>query len=545
VRDSARVLRDVLRNPDLRRLELAWVGSVLGHWSYVVALAVYAYREGGAAAVGVVGVIRMFSGALGAPLMSTLGDRFRRERVMLSADLVRAGLMGGAAALIAADGPAAAVYAIAAAATVVGTSFRPAQAALLPSLARTPAELTAANAASSTVESIGSFAGPALGGFVLAASGIEAVFLVNAASFVWSALLVSRIRSGASGAPRGQAKRPSFVRGLGAGGRALAGEPDARVLVALYCAQTLVAGALNVLIVVSALELLDRGTAWVGFLNSMVGIGGLAGSLVALGLASRLRLAGDFATGLVLFGGPLALLAVWPEPAAALVLLVAVGVGNTLVDVSAVTLLQRAAPEEALARVFGLLESLLLAAIGLGALIAPGLVSALGARWALVACGALLPALALLSWRRLARIDARARRVPGERLALLRGIPIFAPLPESVLERLASQLAQVRAPAGAAVVSAGEPGDLFYAIASGEVVVEGRRLGPGEFFGEIALLKDVPRTATVTAATDVALLALERGEFIAAVTGHAESAAAAEAIVAQRLAPLRAGVASV
>ncbi|MBI4171370.1 MAG: cyclic nucleotide-binding domain-containing protein [Actinobacteria bacterium] len=544
MRDSARVLRDVLRNPELRRLELAWVGSVLGHWSYVVALAVYAYREGGAAAVGVVGVIRMFSGALGAPLMSTLGDRFRRERVMLSADLVRAGLMGGAAALIAADGPAAAVYAIAAAATVVGTSFRPAQAALLPSLARTPAELTAANAASSTVESIGSFAGPALGGLVLAVSGIEAVFLVNAASFVWSALLVSRIRSGASGAPRERAKRPSFVRGLGEGGRALAGEPDARVLVALYCAQTLVAGALNVLIVVSALELLERGTAWVGFLNSMVGIGGLAGSLVALGLVSRLRLAGDFATGLALFGGPLVLLAVWPEPAAALVLLVAVGVGNTLVDVSAVTLLQRAAPEEALARVFGLLESLLLAAIGLGALIAPGLVSALGARWALVACGALLPVLALLSWRRLARIDARAR-VPGERLALLRGIPIFAPLPESVLERLASQLAEVRAPAGGAVVSAGEPGDLFYAIASGEVAVEGRRLGPGEFFGEIALLKDVPRTATVTAATDVALLTLEREEFIAAVTGHAESAAAADAIVAQRLAPLRAGVASV
>jgi len=544
VRDSARVLRDVLRNPDLRRLELAWVGSVLGHWSYVVALAVYAYGEGGAAAVGVVGVIRMFSGALGAPLMSTLGDRFRRERVMLSADLVRAGLMGGAAALIAADGPAAAVYAIAAAATVVGTSFRPAQAALLPSLARTPAELTAANAASSTVESIGSFAGPALGGLVLAAAGVEAVFLVNAASFVWSALLVSRIHGPAPRGVRPQGERPGFARAIGGGARALAGEKDARVLVALYCAQTLVAGALNVLIVVAALELLDRGTAWVGFLNSMVGIGGLAGALLALGLASRLRLAGDFAVGLALFGAPLALLAAWPSPAAALGLLLVVGVGNTLVDVSAVTLLQRAAPDEALARVFGLLESLLLASIGLGALLAPALIAGLGTRPALVACGALLPALALLSWRRLARIDARGR-VPGERLALLRGIPIFAPLPESVLERLASQLAEVSARAGATVVSAGEPGNLFYAIASGEVVVEGRRLGPGEFFGEIALLKDVPRTATVTAATDVALLALEREEFIAAVTGHAESAAAADAIVAQRLAPLRAGVASV
>jgi MFS family permease len=220
-----------------------------------------------------------------------------------------------------------------------------------------------------------------------------------------------------------------------------------------------------------------------------------------------------------------------------------VGIGNSVVDVSAITLLQRAVPDAVLGRVLGAIESLLLAGLGIGALVAPLLISVGSLRIGLLVTGALLPVLVALSWLALSRIDVDARA--PESAGLLARLPIFAPLPLQTVERLASQLVETRLPAGTVVFRRGDPGDRFYVIADGEVEIEGTRHGPGGFFGEIALLKDVPRTATVTAATDVRLLALEREEFIAAVTGHEPSAAAAEAIVSARLGSLRPGVAPV
>lgn len=538
---SAAALGAVFRNPALRRLQLAWVGSIVGNWSYSVALAVYAYREGGPAAVGLVGLIRLLPSAVAAPFVALAADRFPRVRVMVAADLVRAPLIALAGLVILWDGPPAVVYACVGLATIAGTAFRPAQAALLPSLARGPEELTAANVASSTFESIGSFAGPALGGILLAVTNPETVFFVNAASFVWSALLVVAIRADEGARPE-RAERPSFAREVGAGFRALGAEPDLRLVVALYAAQTLVAGAFSVLVVVSALELLDLGEAGVGFLNSAVGVGGLFGALAALGLAGRRRLAGDFALGVALYGAPLAAVVLWEEPAFALLLMALCGVGNTLTDVSALTLMQRTVRDDVLARVFGVLESLLLASIGLGAILGPVLVELLGVRAALVATGLLLPALVLLAAPRLARIDSRARVAP-ERVELLAAHPIFAPLPPALLERLAGRLAEVRVAAGDVVLCAGEPGDRFYLVAAGELEAVGNALGRGEGFGEIALLRDVPRTATVTARTDATLLALDRDDFLAAVTGDPRSAQAADAVVAGRLRAFNPGVA--
>ncbi|HWN22769.1 MAG TPA: MFS transporter, partial [Gaiellaceae bacterium] len=345
---SAGALAAVFRNRDLRRLELAWVGSIIGSWAYLVALAVYAYGEGGAAAVGLVGVIRLLPSALAAPFVAVAADRFPRERVMVVTDLIRVPLMVLVAVTIYWDGPAAIVYAAVGLASIVGTAFRPAQAALLPSLARTPEELSAANVTSSTVESIGTFVGPALGGILLAATNPEIVFGVNALTFVWSALMVAGIRAVAH-EPAEPADRGSFRREVGAGFRTFAVERDLRLIVILYGAQTIVAGAFTVLMVVASLELLDMGEAGFGFLNSAVGIGGFAGALLALALAMRGRLATDFALGVALYGAPLALVVVWQEPLAALVLMALVGVGNTLTDVAALTLMQRAVPDEVLA----------------------------------------------------------------------------------------------------------------------------------------------------------------------------------------------------
>jgi MFS family permease len=542
---SAGALAAVFRNRDLRRLELAWVGSVIGSWAYLVALAVYAYGEGGAAAVGLVGVIRLLPSALAAPFVAVAADRFPRERVMVVTDLIRVPLMAVVALTILWDGPAAIVYLAVGLTSVVGTAFRPAQAALTPSLARTPEELSAANVTSSTVESIGTFVGPALGGILLAATSPEVVFGVNGLTFVWSALMVAGIRPVAH-EPAEPAERGSFRREVGAGFRTFAVERDLRLIVVLYGAQTIVAGAFTVLMVVASLELLDMGEAGFGFLNSAVGIGGFVGAVLALALAMRGRLATDFALGVALYGAPLALVVVWQEPLAALVLMGLVGVGNTLTDVAALTLMQRAVPDEVLARAFGALESVLLGCLGLGAVLGPVLVETVGIETALVVAGGFLPAVVLLSIPALARIDTRAR-VPAERIALVAAHPIFAPLPPSTIEHLAARLTPVSVSAGGEIIRRGDLGDHFYLVESGEVEAQlddrVAVLGPGDGFGEIALLRDVPRTATVVARTDAQLLALDRDDFLAAVTRDPYSRSAADDVVAGRLGSFSPGVA--
>jgi len=546
--ESLTAFRAVFGNPNLRRVELAWVGSETGKWMYVVGVAVFAYSRGGASAVGIVALIRVLSGAITAPFAAVLADKFRRERVMLFADVSRALVLVGAVLVVAFSLPAALVYALAACVNALSTTFRPAQSALLPSISRTPEELTAANVTMSTIAAVGLFVGPALGGVLLAATNIETVFAITAGTFLLSALQVARIRAPAAAPRTEQGEQHHFAREALVGFETIGREPRLRLLMGLYCAQTLVAGALGVLVVVASIQLLHLGSAGVGYLNSAFGIGGLIGAAVAIGLVARQRLASDFAIGTLLWGAPLILVGIFPTKAVALVLFAFVGVGDTLVEVAAPTLLQRAVPDEVLGRVFGVVESLLYAAMGVGAILAPVLVNAIGTRGALIAAGALLPVLALLAWRPLMAMDP-AFALPVRELGLLRQSSIFAPLPQAQQEHLARELIPVTAHAGDVVVREGEPGDRFYVVAVGrlDVSVDGkhvRSLGPGDHFGEIALLRDVPRTATVTAAEDVELYALERDEFIGSVTGHAQSAEAADAVVAQRLAKARTGLAT-
>jgi MFS family permease len=543
--ESLRAFAAAFANADLRRLELAWGGSIVGQWGYEIALAVFAYRAGGATAVGVLGLVRLLPAAIIAPFAALLGDRFPRKRVMVTADLVRACAMGGAAAAVFAGAPAEVVYALAVITALTSTAFQPAQAALLPSLARSPAELTAANATSTTLESVGFFVGPALGGLLFAVTSVGAVFSMTAGLFVWSALVLGRIHVESRGGPRVEA--PNIVREAAAGFRAIASESRLRLLVGLYGAQTLAAGIFRVLLVVTALRILDLGPSGVGFLNSAVGVGALAGMLVVLAVLGTRRLAGVFQLGILLWGVPLAVLGAWPSVAAALLLFGVLGVGNTLVDVAGLTLVQRTAPDAVRARVFGVLESVFLGTIGIGAIVAPLLTGAFGPGGALIAAGGGLSLLVLPFWRPLRRLDAEVA-APGPELALLQGIPIFAPLPPLALEQLALGLSRVRVAAGEDVFRRGEPGDRFYVVGDGEVAVDVDRrpaltLGRGGYFGEIALLRNVPRTATVTARTDVELYVLERDDFIAAVTGHAPSAEVADAVIAERLGAAGAGAA--
>jgi len=542
LRESATAFRGVFANPDLRKLQLAWAAVIVGHWAYLVAVAVFAYAVGGAGAVGLLVVIRTVPAALVAPFAAVLADRYPRTRVMIGSNLLRGALVAAAGACVWADTPAELVYVIVGVAMLVGTPFRPALAALTPSVARTPAELTAANAVSSTLESIGYFVGPALAGILLAAATTELVFFLTALAFALSALVISRVHAPAETArarDETTRERAGILSEALLGFRTVGGDARLRLLLGLFSAQTFVAGALTVLIVVMAFELLDMGESGVGWLNSAIGVGALLGSVAALSLAGMRRLGPPFLAGVLLWGVPLVLIGLWSEPALAIVLLAVVGAGNSLVDVAAFTLIQRAVPDDVLARVFGVIQFLWISTFGLGGILVVPLVEWLGADGALIVAGAFLPVLALLTGTRLLRLDAEAE-APGAELSLLRAIPIFAPLPGTPLEHLAARLVPLRLGPGEVVVRQGDSGDRFYVVVEGEVEisVDGQvvsELGPGGYFGEIALIRDLPRTATATARTPVVLYALEREDFLAAVTGHAPSERAAQEVASARL----------
>ena len=536
MRESLRAMREVMQNRALRRLQLAWAGSIIGSWAYSIALVVYAYDHGGASAVGLIGLIRWIPAAVASPLAAVLGDRYPRVRVMLASDLLRAAGLAAMAACVLVHAPVAVVYLLASAVAVTTTAFQPAEAALLPSLARSPEELTAANVSSSTIESLGFCVGPALGGILLAVSSTWVVFAVTASTFLWSALMLTPLLRVTE--PPLTRERPRLLDEATAGFRAIGRDPRLRLVVGLFSAQTLVNGAFGVLIAVSALQLLDLGPGGVGYLNAAVGVGGILGGLVSLALVGHRRLATTFGIAVAGTGAPLILLGGVPSTVAALVAFGLIGFANIICDVSGFTILQRGTPSDVLARVFGVLHSLFYVTVALGAVLAPVLIHSAGARWTLVAVGALLPILAVLTHASLARLDAAP--VDRERLDLLLKIPIFSPLSPPVLEQLAARLIPVHASAGEEIIRLGDHGDRFYLVESGEVEVlldnqPPRREGPGSYFGEIALLRDVPRTATVRAATDVELFALDRDHFIPAVTGHAASAEAAESVIGTRL----------
>ena len=542
--DSSAALRSVFRNPALRRVQLAWAGSTMGVWLYMVGLGVYAYQAGGASAVGALGLARFLLGAVAAPPLAVLADRLPRVRVMVVSDLVRAAALAGMAAIAAVDGPAWPVYVLACLATAAQSAFHPAQAAVLPALARTPEELTAANVASGTVATLTGLLGPALGGVLFAASSASVVFAATAGCILLSALVLAGIRvprpdaeSTDGSSPTEDEAATGIVGETLAGAAHIARDANLRVIVGLYAASGLVWGLVSVFIVVLALDDLGLGESGVGYLLGASFIGGLIGTVAAALLAGSRRLGtAGLGLGVLIWGVPIGVIGLALDAPVAFVALALMGIGESLIEVGTMTLLQRTVPDKVMGRVFGVVESLTVGSLALGAVLAPIMLSVLGTRWALIATGLLMPALAAITWRRLLVIDGIAA-VPGvARIALLRAIAIFAPLPEAQIEGLAGHLRPRHATPGEEVVRQGEVGEDFYIVESGrlEVTVDGTLttvLGPGDFFGEIALLREVPRTAAVTAVEESHLLTLGREPFIAAVTGHAPSAAAADAVI--------------
>ncbi len=541
------VLGRVVGNRGLRRVLFGYLAFHVAEFATWVAILLYAYDQTGPASVGLVALIQLVPAAIVATFAASLGDRFPRERVLGVGYLVQAAAMLLVAFVMMAGLPVAVVYAVAALAATSLVVTRPTQSALLPSLAKTPNELTAANGAAGIVEGAGVLIGPLIAALVLTRATTDVVFLVSGFSLLLAALATIGLRpSGGLAALRGpwnrvdddgspppQARDRSFLAGL----RALAADRDASLVVGLLTARTLMIGCADVLFVLMALELLDMGEPGAGVLSAALGAGTIVGGAITFLFIGREGLALVAASGAILWGASISLIALLASPSVALLLIVIGGAGLAVVDVAGRTLLQRSVRDEVLTRVFGLQEALAMGALALGSVLVSVLAQTIGLTPAIYGVALVLPILVALSWTRITAMDSRAV-VPVRAISLLRSSALFAPLPAPQLESVARRGLWLTFPSGTAVIREGEPGDRYYVLASGIVRIEqgGRFLRelqrPGDGFGEIALLQDVPRTATVSSTSEVAVFAIDRAPFLAAVTGHPDAFAAAEQAMA-------------
>jgi MFS family permease len=527
-----RVTADALSVPDLRRLNVAYLGSQLAGWAYLVAIGVYAFDHGGASQVALMTVIRFVPAVVAAPFAGSLADRYPRRHVLVAVDMVRGSALAVAGVLVMSGAPPTAVYVAVAFSALAGTAFEPAKAALLPTLAHTAEQLTAANALGATIESTGLTLGPALGGLLLTVGSVQLVFFTLTGASVLSAVLVSRI-AGEPVQDSPAAETESVLRRSLAGFSTIARDRTLRTVVSVFGVQMLAFGLLNVFLVAIGLQELHIGAGGVGWLNAAAGVGGILGGVLTVSLAGR-RLAKPLALGMCLLGLGYLLAALIASEPAALIAMLLMNLGGLYVDIATFTLLQRAVDETVLARAFSVIGTIIVGSLLVGGGLAPALISLLGLRLALgVTGGAILIAIAV-ALPALVRIDAAAR-APLDGLSLLRELELFKHLPVPLLEQLAADLVEQSAADGEVLVTQGEPGDAYYVIATGAAVVsvDGKQithLGPGDGFGEIALLLQTPRSATVTAAGDTQLVLLMRDLFLTAIAGNEETRRAGQAI---------------
>ena len=509
---------------------------VLTEYAVWIAMLVYAYSRGGAGAAGLVAVAEMVPAAVVAPIAASVADRRSPVSLLAGGYLVQAAAMAATAAAVLVGAPLAA-YAGAVLAAVAVTTTRPAQTALIPSVAATPDQLTAANVVVGWLEAAATAGSGLLAGVLISVAGVGSVFAVCAGLAVAAALLVSGLH--VAPLTSEQERAPPVLAGIGAGLRLAVRQPRLRLMLALLTAEAVVLGALDLLIVIVAITVLDRPQSWAGYLTFACGAGSVLAATVSVVLVGR-RLGAPILGAALVLSGALAALALGLGTAGTVALLAVAGASSTLLDIGARTLLQRSVPPQLIGRVFGLLAGLMMAGYALGAQLVPALVYLGGSRLALLGVAAVLPLAAAAGGRALLSLDADTP-VPVVEIALLRSLPLFAELPAPAIEGLAAALTPRDLPPGTTLIRQGDRGDAYYAIAAGELDVQHdgqflRRCGRGEGVGEIALLRDIPRTATVTARTAATVYELHREPFLTAVLGHAPTQRQANRIADTRLA---------
>ena len=536
---SLRVVRAVMRNPALRRVELAFLLFNAALYGSYIAILIYAYDSTGPASVGVVALVQLLPAAIIAPFAASLADRYPRERVLLAGYVIQTIAYAATTLGMVLDAPPLAVYAAAAVAAAGTTFTRPAQGALLPSLSRTPEELTAANSVSGTIEGAGVLLGPLAATAILAVSGPGAVWAVGTVACAAAALLVVRLGRLLTARPPHEHDESAAALVVG-GLRVLGANADTRFVVGLLAIRMLISGALDVLFVLLAIDVFQTGRTGAGMLNVGLGLGTVLGGVASVALIGRQRMAPALGISALLWGAAIVVVATvapaWLAPVAVAV----AAIGFSATDVAGRTILQRVTEDRMLARVLGALEGIGLIGLAVGSALVPLLVAVVGIQGALAVMGLLLPLGVAVGWLQLASIDRRVQ-VPVRELALLRQTPVFAPLPGPQLETSARRTRWITVEPGQVLIRQGDRGDRYYVLESGrlEVTIDGQRVRildeRGEGIGEIALLRNVPRTAAVTALGPCVLLALERADFLEAVTGHEAAREVVERTAAGRV----------
>ena len=525
-----------LHNLDLRRALVAYLAARISEWALWSAVLVYAYERGGRTIAGFVSVALFVPGVLVAPLSGAAADGRRPNRVLTMVYALQAVALAAAAVAGYRHGPLLTVVVPAAGALVALSFVAPCWSVVVPGLVRSAGELTASNLLAGYCESAGVLLGPLVASGLIALGGPPLV-LAACAAFALIGTLATwpLLRLDASGLDEPTARSPhGRIGALAQSIRALGHRRGALQLLVVLGGQYLLIGAMDLILVLLATETLHLGASGPGLLGASFGVGAVLGGAASTVLVARPRLAPLLMLTVVGISGSLVLVAAVPTLAVALIVLPVAGLSRALLDLTGRMLLQRAAPQEVLASIFATMESLMLVACALGSIVAQVVIAVSGLRAAILTVASMLFLILVLTVRRLLDIDASAD-APVVEIRLLRGIPLFAPLPGPALEGVARAAVHVAARAGTPLIVEGEPADRYLAIVSGEVAVtkQGQRLRimtRGQGLGEIALLADVPRTATATAHTDVELLTIERAAFLTAVTGHDASRQAAWAV---------------
>jgi MFS family permease len=511
------VIRRALHNRQLLRVLAAFFIFNVAWWANWIAVLVWAYEWDAVRGASVIALAQLVPSALLATPAASLLGRLPRARALTLGYLVQAVSQLALGVSLVVDAPVLVVALGAVVVAVAVTLTRPVHNTLLPEISQTTGDLTVGNAASGTLEASAIFVGPLLSGLLIAEWGSGGVVLLmsgaTAAAVLATARLVTTTQVPAA-TVLVMLDGPSRLR-------VILRDPAARVLSAMVAAESTLIGMIDILVVVLALDLLETAESGPGILNSAIGLGGLVGAAFTFVLVGRQRLGFALMLSGLVAGVPFVLAGLAPSVAVALALLALCGAGKAFFEVTARTFLQRLLPDRMLTAIFGLQESIMMAGFAAGSLAAPLLVATAGPRGAFLAAGLFLPVVTVGSWHLVRRLDAQAS-VPADVLKLLLEVPIFSVLAPRIVERMAREAAPVTVPEAARLITEGEPGDRFYVIADGQVAVtrDGQRLrelGPGDWLGELALLRDVPRTASVDTLTHVDLWALERDSFLSAV----------------------------
>ncbi len=530
---SSSPLRVIARDRSARRLALAYGIFNGAEYAVWVTLIVYAYRRGGASESGLVALTQLLPAAAAAPIVGVLSQRRAPEHMLAMGYWIQGTALGCAALTVAIDGPPLIVYGFMLVMSIAITTTRPAQALVTPRLAKSPNELTALNVVTEWTAQGAIFVAPAIAGAMLTVSSFASVFATFSAALIIGAVAVSGLSGPVTPIPTGESASV-WSQILGAA-RLASRDRAIRLVLLLGGVSFVVVGALDVMIVVLVIEQLHGTVSEAAWMTAALGAGGIVGAGASTLLIGR-RLAPALGTAAFGIGVSLTLVGFIPGQAAAYALLFAAGLGQAVFAVAGHSLLQRCCPTDSVGRIFALFESFATFGLAIGAIAAPAMISGLGTDSAFILVGLALPVTVACTIRSLWRLDDAAN-VPIVELLLLRSLPIFLHLPPPALEGLARNATPVDFPAGTLLMSQGEPGDRYLAIAQGdaEVVRNGLVIAHrsrGEGVGEIALLRRVPRTATVRAQTAVRAFAIERHDFLVAVLGHDATPVSADRISA-------------